>query len=134
MTDLQAALGISQLKKLPSFIEKRKEIAATYSRELEPMGIQVPFVPEKSEHIYYRYVVRMNSPLKFMEKIHKRGVECRRPVFRPLHQYLGLRGYTITDEAWDKALSIPLYPSLQKKELQNIVKSVKTALQGYDHV
>jgi perosamine synthetase len=134
MTDLQAALGISQLKKLPSFIEKRKEIAATYSRDLEPLGIQVPFVPEKSEHIYYRYVVRVNSPLKFMEKIHKWGVECRRPVFRPLHRYLGLRGYTTTDEAWDEALSIPLYPSLQKKELQNIIKSVKTALQGYDHV
>jgi perosamine synthetase len=130
MTDIQAALGICQFKKLPSFIEKRKEIASIYSRELEALGIQVPVVPEGREHIYYRYIVFVNSLLKFIEGMKQRGVECRRPVFKPLHRYLGLSGYAATDEVWDKAVSVPLYPSLRESELQDIIESMKTVLRG----
>ncbi len=128
MTDFQAALGISQLKKLPSFIDKRKKIAEIYSRELEVLGVQVPIVPEGREHIYYRYIICVNSLLKFIEGMKQRGVECRRPVFKPLHRYLGLRGYAATNEIWDNAVSIPLYPSLQKKEAENIMDSVMAVL------
>jgi len=130
MTDLQAALGISQLKKLPLFIEKRKGLAARYDGELESMGAPVPPVPEEREHVYYRYVIRVNDPPAFMERMRRGGVECRRPVFRPLHRYLGLKGYTAADDAWDRAVSIPLYPSLQEKEQQDIIRQMKIALRG----
>jgi dTDP-4-amino-4,6-dideoxygalactose transaminase len=128
MTDIQAALGISQLKKLPSFIEKRKEIAAIYGRELKALGVQLPFVPDGREHIYYRYIVCLNSAFKFMEGMKQRGVECRRPVFKPLHRYLGLSGYAATDDVWDKAVSVPLYPSLREIEIQGIIESMKATL------
>lgn len=128
MTDLQAALGISQLKKLPSFIKKRKAIAAIYNRECEAPGIRVPVVPEGREHVYYRYVVRLNAASKFMNGMKRRGVECRRPVFKPLHRYLGLSGYAATDDVWDQAVSVPLYPSLREKELRDILERMKTVL------
>jgi perosamine synthetase len=128
MTDFQAALGISQLKKLPSFIEKRKEIAEIYSRELKVLGVQAPTVPEGREHIYYRYIICVNFLLEFIEGMKQRGVECRRPVFKPLHRYLGLRGYDAANEVWDNAVSIPLYPSLRKKEMEKIMDSVKAVL------
>ncbi len=128
MTDIQAALGISQLKKLPSFIEKRKEIAAIYGRELKALGIRAPVVPEESEHVYYRYIIFVNSLLKFIEGMKQRGVECRRPVFKPLHRYLGLSGYSATDAVWDKAVSVPLYPSLREMEIQDIIESMKATL------
>ena len=130
MTDFQAALGISQLKKLSSFVERRKEIAAIYSRELGALGLQAPFVPEGREHIYYRYIICVNSLLKFIEGMNQRGVECRRPVFKPLHRYLGLSGYAATDDVWDRAVSMPLYPSLREMELQDIIESMRAMLRG----
>ena len=128
MTDIQAALAESQLKKLPSFIEKRKQIAGIYSRGLDGLGARVPVVPEGREHIYYRYVIALENPIAFMEEMRKRGIKCRRPVFKPLHRYLQLSGHPMTDDVWEKAVSIPIYPSLKVEDAHLIVDAVKTIL------
>ena len=128
MTDVQAAVCESQLKKLPSFIEKRKEIAGLYNSGLDGVGARVPVVPEGREHIYYRYVVPLENPVSFMEEMRKRGIECRRPVFKPLHRYLQLSGYPMTDDAWEKAVSVPIYPSLRVEEAHLIVDAINTIL------
>lgn len=128
MTDVQAALCESQLKKLPSFIEKRKGIAELYNNELEGMVCRIPMVPEEREHIYYRYVMLLENPVQFMEEMRKRGIECRRPVFRPLHRYLKLHGYPTTDDVWEKAVSIPIYPSLKVEEANLIVETIRKIL------
>jgi len=130
MTDIQAALGISQLKKLPTFIERRKEIAALYTGELKGKGIEVPRVPDGREHVFYRYVVRIRNSSDFMERMRRMGVECRRPVFKPLHHYLGIGGFAASDEAWKRAVSIPIYPSLKYEEISSILESAKAALRG----
>ena len=128
MTDVQAALCESQLKKLPSFIEKRKGIAELYNNELEGMVCRIPMVPEEREHIYYRYVMLLENPVQFMEKMRKMGIECRRPVFRPLHRYLKLHGYPTTDDVWEEAVSIPIYPSLKVEEANLIVETIRKIL------
>ncbi|MGA3206906.1 MAG: DegT/DnrJ/EryC1/StrS family aminotransferase [Syntrophales bacterium] len=128
MTDIQAALGISQLKKLSLFIQKRKEIADKYGRIFDDLRIPAPFVPKGREHIYYRYVVLLENAQRFMDSMMKRRVACRRPVFKPLHRYLGLPGYATTDLVWERAVSIPIYPSLTDEEVGLITDSVKLAL------
>ena len=128
LTDIQAALCESQLKKLPSFIEKRKEIARIYNNSLEGAGVSFPVVPDGREHIYYRYVTLLENPLMFMEEMRKRGIECRRPVFKPIHRYLQLPGCPVTDDVGEKAVSIPIYPHLKEEEVHLIVDSVKTIL------
>jgi len=130
LTDIQAALAESQLQKLPSFIEKRKEIARVYNDGLKGLRVSLPVVPEGREHIYYRYVIIPENPLKFMEEMRKRGIQCRRPVFKSLHRYLKLPGYPITDDVWEKAVSIPIYPSLKVEEAHLIVDAIKTILQS----
>ena len=55
----------------------------------------------------------------------KRGVACRRPVFRPLHRYLGRTGFETTEKIWRHAVSIPLYPGLSDEE----ITVVETALE-----
>jgi dTDP-4-amino-4,6-dideoxygalactose transaminase len=128
MTDLQAALGTSQLRKLPTFLARRREIAALYRHALEPLGVSLPEVPSDRDHIFYRYILRVNRPANFIEAMREGGVDCRRPVFRPLHRYLGLKGYPLTEEAWKRAVSIPIYPSLRDGEVREIVEKAKTLL------
>lgn len=120
MTDMQAALGISQLKKLPSFIERRKEIAGLYDGRLRDVFFPVPAVPEGREHIYYRYLLSLDDSSGFMKKMLRLGIGCRRPVYKPLHEYLGLSGYPVTQEVMARAVSIPLYPSLRDEEVRKI--------------
>ena len=128
LTDIQAALCESRLKKLPSSIERRKEIAQIYNDNLEGAGVNLPVVPEGREHIYYRYVLLLEDSLRFIEEMRERGIECRRPVFYPLHMYLKLNGYPITDDVWEKAVSIPIYPSLKREEVNSIAEAIKAIL------
>jgi dTDP-4-amino-4,6-dideoxygalactose transaminase len=127
-TDVLAALCESRLKKLPSCIERRKEIAKVYDGELSVLNLRIPVVPEQSDHIYYRYIVGVEDPLRFMGEMGKRGIKCRRPVFKPLHRYLELSGFPKTDHAWETAVSIPIYPALTQQEVYLIIDTVASIL------
>lgn len=128
MTDLQAALCESRLKRLLTFLEKRKKLAGIYSSGLDGVQLKVPFVHKDREHIYYRYIVQLENPMQFMDGMHKRGIICRRPVFKPIHRYLKLTGFTNTDHAWEKAVSIPIYPALKQEEAYFIIDTIKDIL------
>lgn len=128
MTDMQAALGISQLKKLPSFIERRKKIAGLYNKNLRDISFPVASALEGREHIYYRYVLSLDDSSGFMKEMLKLEIECKRPVFKPLHEYLGLSEYPVTQEAMNRAVSVPLYPSLKDEEARKIAGGIKEIL------
>ena len=129
MTDLQAALGLSQLRKLAGFIARRREIADLYGEELRRLGLPAPQAPAECEPVWYRYVLMLDGDAgPFIEEMRRRGVECRRPVFKPLHRYLGLSGYETSEEAWRRAVSIPLYPALTAAEIETVVKALRLVL------
>lgn len=130
MTDIQAAMGISQFKKLPQFIEKRQEIARRYNQEFQENISSVPIVSQEREHVYFRYVIMMADADNFIRQMESMGIMCRRPVFRPLSRYLGLLGYPVTDRIWDRAVSLPLYPSLTEDEINLVISESKRFLKG----
>jgi perosamine synthetase len=118
LTDLQAALGLVQLGKLPSLIARRRALASQYDDRLRNLAaISVPVCPPDREHIYYRYVIRTEQAAELIAAGAEAGIAVRRPVFKPLHHYLGLSGYPQTDAAFRRAVSLPLYPSLSDSEL-----------------
>jgi len=125
MTDMEAALGFSQLKKLFSFIEKRRTLAGIYHRKFQDCGFETPVIPSDRDHIYYRYVLLLDHVDQFIHKMTQEGVVCRRPVFKPLHRYAGLSGCPNTEWVWERAVSIPIYPSLTDYEISKIIDAVK---------
>jgi len=125
LTDIQAALIESRFSKLSSCIDKRSELATIYSSELEGTKVRIPSVPKGRKPGWYRYVIQLDNPLGFMKEMEKRAVECRRPVFKPLHRYLSVRGCPVTDEVWERAVSIPIYPSLSLDDAHRIAATMK---------
>ncbi|MCX5723574.1 MAG: DegT/DnrJ/EryC1/StrS family aminotransferase [Nitrospirae bacterium] len=132
MTDLQAALGLSQLRRFPSFLERRSAIAATYRKAFASMSLGLPIIPPGRSHRYYRFVVRLpreaGSVASVIARLEQRGVQCRAPVFRPLHRYRDLAGYPVTEEAVAQALSLPIYPSMTEEEVTRTIQMVSEEL------
>jgi len=136
MTDLQAALGVSQLAQFRAFLERRAAIAAQYHDALGQTGLGLPAVQPGRTHIFYRYIVRLpranrsTRPLEaLLTRLERRGVQCRRPVFRPLHHYLGLTGCSNSEEAFETALSVPIYPSLTDEDVARAARTLCEELQ-----
>ena len=120
MTDIQAALGEVQLRRLGSFIEQRRKIARKYFNELRSLDIKLPI--DMDEHIYFRYVVGLNSDCDaLIHDLSRKGIGCARPVFLPIHRHLNLDGYACTDKVWQTSLSIPIYPSLEKSVIEQLI-------------
>ena len=131
MTDFQASLGLSQLKKLNHFIEIRRSIAQKYNNEFKNLCYLPVSHKNDSKHIYYRYTVTLRRDVESFLKLSKeKGINCERPVFKPLHRYMNLSGFTNTDSVWEKAVSIPIYPALTEKNMNTIIEFVKEAIAG----
>ena len=126
MTDIQAALGLSQLSLLEDLLDRRERIALRYFNEFQGFPFSLPIRKEGREHIYYRFVIKTSEDASpFLEKLQQRKVMGRRPVFIPLHVCLGLEGFSRTMEAWKRTVSIPLFPSLTENEVEKIVAVVR---------
>jgi perosamine synthetase len=128
LTDLQAALGLVQLRKLPAFIGRRRSIARQYDVALSEYPLSRPVLPSDREQIYYRYVIRTKRLPELLEAGGKAGIAYRRPIFKPLHHYLGLNGYPETDAALRNAVSLPLYPALHDREVNIILQNLQSVL------
>lgn len=128
MTDFQAALGLSQLGRLPAFLARRRALAARYTEALRDVPITLPSERPERLHTFYRYVVGVPEPLQLAGALRDRGIESKPPVPRPLHRYLGEDGFIQADRAAATALSIPLYPSLTDDEAEEVLRGLTDAV------
>ena len=128
MTDLQAALGRSQFQKLERFLGQREELARVYNEQLAALPCTLP--PSQEGRIYYRYVVSVQEDItELTEKLLKMGIEVARPVYRPLHLYLNLKGYSGAEMAWESHLSLPIHPSLTSDDVHRVCYALQKALE-----
>lgn len=131
MTALQSVLGIAQLNKLNKIIDKRKAIAIKYKQYLKEWADLLPKEFNDREHIFYRFVIKMRNKVQEAEKFfYKRKIEVKRPVFKPMHYYFGkdLFGLHKTEDVYDSALSLPIYPSLKSSEVKKVSDVLKEFL------
>jgi len=126
LTDFQAALGRSQLRRLPAMLARRAAIAAAYRRAWRGLPLRLPAPGPASTHAYHRFVVSSSRAAGALTRqLAALGVVARRPVFQPLHRTLGQPGFPGTSEIYRRAVSLPIYPSLAARERAAVVSAVR---------
>ncbi|MCX5706505.1 MAG: DegT/DnrJ/EryC1/StrS family aminotransferase [Candidatus Omnitrophica bacterium] len=131
MNEIQAAMGIEQLKRINQFISHRQKIASMYNNSLSGLGIGLPEAPAHRVHVYFRYCIKSkNCAESIIKKLRGLGIEAKRPVFKPLHNYLGLsnKDYPVTTQVYKSVVSLPIYPQLKEEQVRFVIDKVRRIL------
>jgi dTDP-4-amino-4,6-dideoxygalactose transaminase len=139
MTDIQAALGIHQLRKLDGFIERRAHFAALYTAGLGDLeAIAVPAAPDGVRHAWHLFSILLRPEVMnidrdgFMEELKAENVGAS-VLFRPLHlhslyqQRLGCRDgdFPIAEDLYRRTLSLPMSPRMSDDDLLDAISAVR---------
>ncbi|HET6159790.1 MAG TPA: UDP-4-amino-4,6-dideoxy-N-acetyl-beta-L-altrosamine transaminase [Dongiaceae bacterium] len=140
LTDMQAALGLSQLRRLNQFLQRRRELVARYERLLADVPVTRPLIDLIDESAWHLYVIRIDP---------KRAGKTRRQVYdsmraadigvqvhylpvhlQPYYRALGFKpGHCPEAELYsDQALSLPLYPAMSDADQDQVVETLKKSL------
>jgi dTDP-4-amino-4,6-dideoxygalactose transaminase len=125
LTDMQAALGGSQLRRFPVMLLRRAAVAARFRRGLAVLPVGLPLPDDRRTHVYHRYVVACPAAASAAGRLARFGVTARRPVFRPIHRTLGLEGFPGAEQAYRHALSVPIYPALTAREVEAVIRALQ---------
>lgn len=137
ITDIQCALGTSQLKKLPKFAKRRSEIVKKYDTAFAGLPIKLQKSPETSNPVRHLYTIRLKSSDERFSvfnklKAAKIGVNVHYiPVYLlPYYQEVGYcKGLCPNAEtAYDTLLTLPLYPLLTDEEVNYVIEKVKESI------
>jgi dTDP-4-amino-4,6-dideoxygalactose transaminase len=145
MTDIQAAMGLAQLRKLDGFQSRRRAIAAAYTaafRELD--ALEVPTERSDVQSAWHLYVLRLNPSAlrigrdRFIDELSARNIGTsvhfipiyRHPFYRDCY---GLQPtmFPITESNYRRMLSLPLHPLLSDQDVADVIDAVRDVVIGY---
>jgi len=137
MTDIQAALGLSQLARLDAFVERRRVLAARYQTLLADLPLQLPTAQAQAESAWHLYVVRLhterigNSHRQIFEALRGAGVGVNLhyiPVhLQPYYRALGFApgDFPEAERYYGQALTLPLYPALSEVDQDFVIRQLQ---------
>jgi len=147
MMDIQAALGLAQLRKLPRFWARRSEIAGRYNAAFDGMGeFQTPAHRPEVEHAWHLYALRVNagrlgvSRDRFIEELRARNIATS-VHFIPIHlhpYYRDKYGYAPDDfpvayREYQRMVSLPLYPRMNDRDVEDVIEGVLAIAGAREH-
>jgi dTDP-4-amino-4,6-dideoxygalactose transaminase len=141
LPEINAAIGLVQLKRLNEIIEKRNKIAEYYDRELEKLSKIAPLkTPPNILNNYYKHVAFVKKGVdreKLKEKLRAEGVRCSGEVYwPPLHlepvykQMLGTKegDFPLAEDACKRMICLPLYAQMTKEDEQYVIEKLKETI------
>lgn len=141
MSDLQAALGLSQLKRIELFLEKRREIAELYNGKLSEInGIILPFQLNDTNSGWHLYMIQIDEKVcskdrkKIFEELRSLNIGVHVhyiPVYwHPYYRDLGYeKGICPKAEMWYKqAITLPIFPKMREQDVEDVVEALKSIL------
>lgn len=139
ITDIQCALGCSQMRKLDRFLARRKEIVTRYNEAFADCeNIIIPYQLPETESGWHLYIVQVKNcdRRKVFEALREHGIAVNVhyiPVY--LHPYYQEHGYKDVhcrnaEEVYSHIISLPLYPTLTKEQQQYVIETLKYVING----
>lgn len=139
ITDIQCALGCSQMKKLDGFLARRKEIVARYNEAFADCeNIIIPYQLPETESGWHLYIVQVKNcdRRKVFEALREQGIAVNVhyiPVY--MHPYYQEHGYKDVhcknaEEIYSHIISMPLYPTLTEEQQQYVIETLKYVING----
>lgn len=142
MTDIQAALGLSQMHRLNNFVKKRREIAKYYDEKLSNLPVLTQCELEASHSSYHLYVIRLKldqinkTQREVYDELRSMGILVNLhyiPVYRqPFYEKMNFKSAYCpqAEKYYSEAISIPIYPSMNSEELDFIIKNLYEIILG----
>jgi len=137
LTDLQAALGSSQLQRIDEFIARRHELADHYDAELSPLPLRVPSRLKEGRSAMHLYVIQFDDTemrLKAFNALKDARIHAN-VHYIPIHlqPYYRLRGFSAgafpeSEDYYRRALTLPLHPQLNTSDLDRVITVLETVL------
>jgi len=145
MTDIQAALGIHQLRKLDSFIATRQHYARLYDQAFGDLPeVKTPITHSDRSHVYHLYVIRLNlerltiDRAQFIEELKALNIGTS-VHFIPVHLHpfyreaFGYRpgDFPVAERLYKQIISLPLFPRMSENDIQDVIDAVKIIISRY---
>ena len=142
ISDIQCALGVSQLKKLKKFIKKRKSIALNYDRAFKNIkNISIPKIKKNYSHAYHLYPLKINfkkfgiSKKLFFKKMKQNNISLQ-VHYIPIHlqpyykkKFSTKNGsFLVSENFYNQEVSLPIFYDLKKVQQEKVIKNIKKLL------
>lgn len=140
MTDIQAALGTSQMHRLDEFVSKRHQISKRYDYLLKDLPVKVPFQLEDTYSALHLYVIRLKlddihlSHKQVFEGLREKGIGVNVhyiPVhLQPYYSAMGFQNgdFPESEKYYSEAISLPMYPNLSEKDHDMVIEALTSLL------